>query len=149
MRPDHMPLPSSGGGWGPVAPLVFKTSGAALGAVLAAWGTRGLLVLPLTGLPIRFQTSVDWGGLAFAMALGAGSSPIAHGAPPAAAAANNEIGNASPFVPTYASAEPPAITSAAPQAYRSSSPAVSRPPAASPATASPRAAGAGRPLPVT
>lgn len=45
-------------------------AGAAAGAALAVWGTQALVVLPLTGLPIRFQTSLDWGGLMFAMVLG-------------------------------------------------------------------------------
>ncbi len=40
-------------------------------------GHQGLLVLPMTGLPLRFQTSIDAAGLAFASALGiaAGSCP--------------------------------------------------------------------------
>src|SRR6185436_16727579 len=44
--------------------------GAALGAVIAVWGTPALVILPLVGLPLRFQTSVDGTGLAFAMFLG-------------------------------------------------------------------------------
>lgn len=48
----------------------FGVAGAAAGAALAVWGTQALVVLPLTGLPIRFQTSLDWGGLVFAMFLG-------------------------------------------------------------------------------
>ena len=47
--------------------VVLAVLGAALGAAFAVWGTQGLLVLPLTGLPIRFQTSIDGVGLAFAM----------------------------------------------------------------------------------
>ena len=50
--------------------LILTTTGAILGAVLASWGTKALLVLPLTGFPIRFQTSVDAMGLAFAIMLG-------------------------------------------------------------------------------
>ncbi len=50
--------------------VVLALMGAALGAAFAVWGTQGLLVLPLTGLPIRFQTSIDGVGLAFAMGLG-------------------------------------------------------------------------------
>ena len=50
--------------------VVLGVLGAALGALLAVWGTQGLLVLPMTGLPIRFQTQVDGMGLAFAMTLG-------------------------------------------------------------------------------
>jgi predicted permease len=50
--------------------LVLSVIGAALGALIAVWSTDALLVLPLSGLPIRFQTSVDAAGLAFAMLLG-------------------------------------------------------------------------------
>jgi len=50
--------------------MTFGVVGAAAGAALAVWGTQALVVLPLTGLPIRFQTSLDWGGLVFAMLLG-------------------------------------------------------------------------------
>jgi predicted permease len=50
--------------------LVLSLAGAALGAAMAVWGTQGLLVLPMTGLPLRFQTSIDGVGLAFAAALG-------------------------------------------------------------------------------
>jgi predicted permease len=57
--------------------------GAGLGAAIATWATRALIVLPLTGLPIRFQTSVDGVGLAFAILLGVGSGVI-FGAAPAA-----------------------------------------------------------------
>jgi predicted permease len=50
--------------------VVLAVLGAALGAAIAVWGTQALIILPLSGLPIRFQTSVDMVGLAFAMALG-------------------------------------------------------------------------------
>jgi predicted permease len=50
--------------------MTFGVAGAAAGAALAVWGTQALVVLPLTGLPIRFQTSLDWGGLVFAVILG-------------------------------------------------------------------------------
>ena len=50
--------------------MTFGVAGAAAGAALAVWGTQALVVLPLTGLPIRFQTSLDWGGLVFAIGLG-------------------------------------------------------------------------------
>ena len=53
--------------------LLLATSGALLGALLAVWGTRALLVLPLTSLPLRFQTSIDATGLLFAIVLGLGS----------------------------------------------------------------------------
>jgi len=61
--------------------VVLAVLGAALGAALAIWGTQGLLVLPLTGLPIRFQTSIDGVGLAFAMALGVACGLLAGAAP--------------------------------------------------------------------
>lgn len=50
--------------------MVLGGVGAVLGAVLASWGTRVLMVLPTTGLPIRFQTEMDGGGLIFALTLG-------------------------------------------------------------------------------
>jgi len=50
--------------------LVLALVGAAFGGALAIWGTRALLVLPLTGLPLRFETRIDGAGLAFAMTLG-------------------------------------------------------------------------------
>lgn len=50
--------------------MMLGVLGAIGGAAIAVWGTNALKVLPLTGLPIRFETSVDLGGLAFAIALG-------------------------------------------------------------------------------
>jgi predicted permease len=50
--------------------MVLSTVAALLGAGLAVWGTRVLMVLPMTGLPIRFQTELDAGGLLFALTLG-------------------------------------------------------------------------------
>lgn len=61
--------------------VVLGVLGAALGAAVAIWGTQGLLVLPLTGLPIRFQTSIDGVGLAFAMTLGVACGLLAGAAP--------------------------------------------------------------------
>ncbi|OFW06555.1 MAG: hypothetical protein A3H96_12875 [Acidobacteria bacterium RIFCSPLOWO2_02_FULL_67_36] len=64
--------------------VVLGIAGAALGAGIAAWGTQALLVLPLSGLPLRFDTHVDGGALVFAMALGLlcgvifGAAPAAH-----------------------------------------------------------------------
>ncbi|MGE0459989.1 MAG: ADOP family duplicated permease [Vicinamibacterales bacterium] len=56
--------------------LVMALAAAALGAVLAVWGTEALRAVPLTGMafPVRFQTSVDGVTLAFAAALGAASA---------------------------------------------------------------------------
>lgn len=63
--------------------IVLALIGAALGVALAMWGTDALRAIPpLQGLPIRFQTSVDWRGLAFAIVLGAGCG-LACGAAPA------------------------------------------------------------------
>jgi predicted permease len=50
--------------------VLLAVIGALLGATLAIWGTSALIVLPLTGLPMRFQTSIDAMGLAFAIGLG-------------------------------------------------------------------------------
>jgi predicted permease len=57
--------------------LVMALLGAGLGALIAVWGTEALRAVPLyTGLPIRFQTSVDAAGLALAMLLGVGCGLI-------------------------------------------------------------------------
>lgn len=61
--------------------LVLAVAGALLGAALATWGTKALVVLPLTGLPMRFQTSIDSQGLAFALVLGIGSGLLFGAAP--------------------------------------------------------------------
>ncbi len=61
--------------------LLLGLAGAAIGAVLAVWGTRVLVVLPMTGLPIRFQTEMDGGGLVFAMVLGVASGLIVGAGP--------------------------------------------------------------------
>jgi predicted permease len=64
--------------------VLLALPGAALGALIAVWGTKALLVIPLVGLPLRFQTSVDGQGLAFALALGVlsglffGAAPAIH-----------------------------------------------------------------------
>lgn len=50
--------------------LMLGVAGSLVGAALAVWGTRVLVVLPLTGLPVRFQTEMDGGGLVFALGLG-------------------------------------------------------------------------------
>jgi predicted permease len=61
--------------------LVLGLAGAVIGAVMAVWGTRALVVLPMTGLPIRFQTGMDGGGLLFAMVLGVASGLIVGAGP--------------------------------------------------------------------
>jgi len=61
--------------------VVLGLLGSVLGAAFAVWGTQGLLVMPLNGLPIRFQTSIDLLGLTFAMVLGAGSGLLFGAAP--------------------------------------------------------------------
>ena len=64
--------------------LLLALAGAALGVVVATWATQALLILPMVGLPVRFQTSVDGTGLGFAAALGliaglvSGSAPALH-----------------------------------------------------------------------
>ena len=64
------------GPWG-VARLLLAESflmaliAAVLGAALAVWGTEALSAAPMLGaFPIKFQTSIDVAGLAFAMLLG-------------------------------------------------------------------------------
>jgi predicted permease len=51
--------------------LILAVAGAAIGLVLAAWGTNALRAMAVisTAFPVRFQTSVDPAGLAFASAL--------------------------------------------------------------------------------
>jgi predicted permease len=61
--------------------LLLGIAGAVLGAVMAVWGTRSLVVLPTTGLPVRFQTEMDGGGLLFAMVLGVASGLIVGAGP--------------------------------------------------------------------
>ncbi len=63
--------------------IVLALAGAGLGLAVAFWGTDALRSIPpLRGMPIRFQTSVDWAGLAFATLLGAGCG-VMFGAAPA------------------------------------------------------------------
>ncbi|MCC7186183.1 MAG: ABC transporter permease, partial [Acidobacteria bacterium] len=52
-----------------------------VGTVLAIWGTRSLVVLPMTSVPVRFQTELDWGGVAFGVGLGLASGLIAGAGP--------------------------------------------------------------------
>lgn len=61
--------------------MLLGLAGAVLGAIMAVWGTRVLMVLPITGLPIRFQTEMDGGGLLFAMVLGVASGLIVGAGP--------------------------------------------------------------------
>jgi predicted permease len=56
--------------------VLLAVAGALLGAAMAVWGTSALIVLPITGMPLRFQTSVDTIGMAFALALGLGSGVL-------------------------------------------------------------------------
>ena len=61
--------------------VLLALLGAGLGALFAVWATPGLVALPLSGLPVRFQTSVDGVGLAFAMLLGIASGAVFGAAP--------------------------------------------------------------------
>lgn len=61
--------------------VAMGLAGAVIGAAVAVWGTRALVVLPLTGLPIRFQTELDWGGLLFAILLGFGAGVLVGAVP--------------------------------------------------------------------
>jgi predicted permease len=52
---------------------LLALAGAALGAAIAAWGTGLLNAMPplrVRGIPVSFETSADWGTLAFAVSLG-------------------------------------------------------------------------------
>ena len=51
--------------------LVLALLGAALGAAIAVWATDAMRAVPMIGsVPVKFQTSVDASGLAFALCLG-------------------------------------------------------------------------------
>ena len=63
--------------------LVLAIAGAALGVVLAMWGTQALRAVPMIGaVPIKLVTSVDGTAMAFALVLGV-LSGLAVGVPPA------------------------------------------------------------------
>jgi len=65
--------------------LVLALAGAAIGALLAVWGTNALRAVPLptpNGLELTFFTPVDWVGVAFATGLGV-LSGLLIGLPPA------------------------------------------------------------------
>ena len=63
--------------------VLLALIGAALSVPVAYWGTQAFRTFPLTGLPIRFETSLDLLGLAFAMMLGIGSGLLIGAAPAA------------------------------------------------------------------
>ncbi len=51
--------------------VMLALAGAALGAAIAAWATEAMRAVPFIGaFPIKFQTSLDWVSLTFAMLLG-------------------------------------------------------------------------------
>ncbi len=61
--------------------MLLGGAAALIGAVLAIWGPRVLMVLPMPGLPIKFQTDMDGGGLIFALTLGLLSGVIVGAGP--------------------------------------------------------------------
>jgi len=62
--------------------LLLGLMGAALGALIAWWGTEALRAMPPYGaFPVRFQTSLDGLGLLFAVLLGIGSGLLFGAAP--------------------------------------------------------------------
>jgi predicted permease len=62
--------------------LLLALGGVALGTLIAMWGTNALRAVPMIGaFPIRFQTSVDASGLAFAIGLGLACGLIFGAAP--------------------------------------------------------------------
>jgi len=62
--------------------LILGISGAIVGILIAWWGTEALRSMPPYGaFPVRFQTNLDALGLAFAVALGAGSGLLFGAAP--------------------------------------------------------------------
>jgi predicted permease len=78
-----------GAGWWRIVRLLLVENvalglvAAALGALVAMWGTQALRAVPLltTSFPVRFQTSVNEGGLLFAIALGIACAMIFGAAP--------------------------------------------------------------------
>ncbi len=70
--------------------LLLAAAGAVVGVLIAIWGTEALRAVPMTGaFPIKFQTGIDLGTLAFAgvLALFCG---VLFGTPPAAQLAGLE-----------------------------------------------------------
>ena len=62
--------------------LLLGLLGAALGIVIAWWGTEALRAMPAYGaFPVKFQTSVDGWGLLFSVALGIGAGLLFGAAP--------------------------------------------------------------------
>jgi putative ABC transport system permease protein len=63
--------------------LALGVVAAALGGLLAMWGTQALRAVPLitTAVPVRFQTSINIAGLALAMLLGIACAAIFGAAP--------------------------------------------------------------------
>jgi predicted permease len=62
--------------------LMLGLMGAALGMLIAWWGTEALRAMPPYGaFPVRFQTSLDGLGLLFAVMLGVGSGLVFGAAP--------------------------------------------------------------------
>lgn len=62
--------------------VILGLLGAAVGLVIAWWGTEALRAMPAYGaFPVRFQTSLDGIGILFAIALGVGSGLIFGAAP--------------------------------------------------------------------
>jgi predicted permease len=50
--------------------MVMAGVGAALGATIAVWGTNAIRILPLSGLPLKFDTTIDGQALLVAVMLG-------------------------------------------------------------------------------
>lgn len=61
--------------------VMTSMAGAVLGAAIAIWGTNALRILPLTGLPLRLDTSIDGYGLLVAIALGLAAGLVIGAAP--------------------------------------------------------------------
>ena len=64
-----------------VEALLIAGLGAIGGVAIAAWGTNALRILPLTGLPLRLDTTIDGYGLLVAIVLGVASGLLIGVAP--------------------------------------------------------------------
>jgi predicted permease len=61
--------------------VLLAIGGAVVAVPIAVWGTQAFRILPLSGLPIRFETSIDVFGLAFTMVVAVACGLLVGAAP--------------------------------------------------------------------